>query len=127
MKLLCWLGNLFREVSSRTIAMLALIAPFSVFADLDEPFSPQVEGLVSTIAAQPDGKILIGGNFSSVNGTPRNFLARLNADGSIDASFPASNGPSEFVSRVLVANSKIYVSAGDGIRRYDFSGTLEWH
>ena len=107
--------------------MLALIAPFSVFADLDEPFSPQVEGLVSTIAAQPDGKILIGGNFSSVNGTPRNFLARLNADGSLDASFPASNGPSEFVSRVLVANSKIYVSAGDGIRRYDFSGTLEWH
>jgi hypothetical protein len=30
---------------------------------------------------QADGKIVIGGNFTSVNGTARNRIARLNSDG----------------------------------------------
>src|SRR5205814_2235697 len=38
-------------------------------------------------ALQPDGKILIGGAFTAVNGAPRNYLARLNADGSVDSGF----------------------------------------
>src|SRR6476660_7079466 len=42
---------------------------------------------VSAIALQPDGKILVGGFFTSVNGTSRNQLFRLNADGSLDLSF----------------------------------------
>lgn len=33
------------------------------------------------------GKLLIGGHFTSVNGVARNKLARLNADGSTDATF----------------------------------------
>lgn len=36
---------------------------------------------------QPDGKLIIGGYFTSVNGVPQNKLARLNADGSPDRSF----------------------------------------
>jgi len=36
---------------------------------------------------QIDGKVLIGGDFTHVNGTPRNYVARLNADGSLDATF----------------------------------------
>jgi uncharacterized delta-60 repeat protein len=39
------------------------------------------------IAVQPDGKILLGGDFNSVLGTPRNRIARLNADGTLDAGF----------------------------------------
>ena len=38
----------------------------------------------------------MGGNFTSYNGEPRNYLARLNADGSLDATFDpgtALNGP----------------------------------
>ncbi len=38
-------------------------------------------------AVQPDGKILMGGSFTSVNGTSQAVLARLNADGSLDSSF----------------------------------------
>ena len=33
---------------------------------------------------QPDGKILIGGWFTSWDGVPRNRLARLNANGTLD-------------------------------------------
>jgi uncharacterized delta-60 repeat protein len=47
---------------------------------------------VTSLVQQPDGKILAGGFFTSFNGTPRQFLARLNADGSLDASFNAVNG-----------------------------------
>jgi hypothetical protein len=39
---------------------------------------------VYSIALQPDGKTVIGGYFTAVNGTKRNRLARLNADGSLD-------------------------------------------
>src|SRR6185503_652741 len=43
---------------------------------------------------QADGKILIGGQFTSVGATPRTNLARLNADGSVDGTFnSASDGP----------------------------------
>jgi len=46
-----------------------------------------VIGQVKAVAVQPDGKIIIGGRFSSVAGTPRNNIARLNADGTLDHSF----------------------------------------
>lgn len=45
-------------------------------------------GSVDTVLAQPDGRILIGGWFTSVNGdTSRKYFARLNSDGSTDAAF----------------------------------------
>jgi len=54
------------------------------------------DGIVWAVAAQSDGKILIGGDFTHVNGTPRNYIARLNQDGSVDTTFDAGttlNGP----------------------------------
>jgi uncharacterized delta-60 repeat protein len=57
---------------------------------LDTSFNPQVNGNVSTLAAQTDGKILVGGNFTSLGGHPCNYLGRLNADGTLDATFNAS-------------------------------------
>jgi uncharacterized delta-60 repeat protein len=52
--------------------------------------------VINCIALQPDGKILIGGTFTSVNGTGRNRLARLNSNGSLDTTFlngmAAANG-----------------------------------
>ena len=46
-----------------------------------------VNGEVLAMAVQTDGKIIIGGRFSAVNGVPRNNIARLNADGTLDRSF----------------------------------------
>lgn len=39
---------------------------------------------VRSLALQPDGKIVIGGGFTTVGGYPRQHLARLNADGTVD-------------------------------------------
>ncbi len=47
---------------------------------------------ISALSLQPDGKILIGGIFTSFNEVSRNQTARLNSDGSLDMSFnPGSN------------------------------------
>lgn len=46
-----------------------------------------VDGAIYALAAQPDGKIILGGRFGSVNGIPRNNIARLNADGTLDRTF----------------------------------------
>ncbi|MBI3417153.1 MAG: hypothetical protein HY043_17825 [Verrucomicrobia bacterium] len=45
------------------------------------------DGIISALVAQPDGKLLLFGNFTNVNGIARSRVARLNADGSIDISF----------------------------------------
>ncbi|NIR63815.1 MAG: delta-60 repeat domain-containing protein, partial [Gammaproteobacteria bacterium] len=44
---------------------------------------------MQAIAAQPDGKILIGGGFTTINGETQYRVGRLNADGTRDASFGA--------------------------------------
>lgn len=46
----------------------------------------------SALAVQPDGKIIVGGSFTSFNATPANNIIRLNADGSRDASFSIGSG-----------------------------------
>ncbi len=57
---------------------------------------------VNDVARQPDGKIIMGGDFASVNGTPANNLARLNPDGSLDATFQYGTGTDSEVNAVLV-------------------------
>jgi uncharacterized delta-60 repeat protein len=63
-------------------------------------------GSVSATALQPNGKILIGGDFTSVLGVARNYIARLNTDGTLDTAFnPNANG---FVDSLAVqADGKI--------------------
>jgi uncharacterized delta-60 repeat protein len=45
---------------------------------------------VDAMLIQPDGRILVGGFFTSVNGLARDSLARLNVDGTIDGTFAPS-------------------------------------
>jgi uncharacterized delta-60 repeat protein len=53
-------------------------------------FDPVLDGPVQSIAALYNGKILIGGWFTTVNGIERKGLAQLEADGSLDLSFKSS-------------------------------------
>jgi uncharacterized delta-60 repeat protein len=42
---------------------------------------------IKTSVPQPDGKLLIGGSFTTVGGFARKGIARLNADGTVDSGF----------------------------------------
>jgi uncharacterized delta-60 repeat protein len=61
---------------------------------LDAGFDPgkAVIGQVKSLAVQIDGKVLIGGVFTSINGMPRNRVARLHADGTLDSTFDPGPG-----------------------------------
>jgi uncharacterized delta-60 repeat protein len=76
------------------------IARLNPDGTLDAGFDPSANSTVLTVQVQTDGKILLGGYFTSLqpNGAagpiPRNHIARLNADGTLDAGFDpnANNG-----------------------------------
>ena len=53
----------------------------------DMGFSVTSNNQVYTCAIQNDGKIIIGGNFTTINGVTKKGIARLNSDGSLDLSF----------------------------------------
>src|SRR5205823_122116 len=50
-------------------------------------FNPNASDIVQSIAVQADGKILVGGFFTSIGGQTRNRIARLNPDGTLDTAF----------------------------------------
>lgn len=83
-----WLVN---ALVAATLSGLAAGQAFAQAGALDPSFNPGsgVGGAVYAVVVQPDGKLLIGGEFSAVNGVPRNNLARLNGDGSLDVTFNA--------------------------------------
>lgn len=83
------IGGTFTQVNN---AIRSRIARLNADGSLDNSFNPLggANNDVLTVALQPDGKVVIGGKFLAVNGVDRAYLARLNADGSLDAGFTAS-------------------------------------
>src|SRR5215203_175513 len=65
---------------------------------------------VGDVVALPDGKIMIGGLFTSYNGVLQNRLARLNSDGSLDTTFAVGTGPSGEVTVITpTTDGKVYI------------------
>lgn len=60
--------------------------------------------VVQFIALQNDGKILVGGDFTSYNGNPCNYIVRLNSDGTIDPSFNIGSGFNNQVRYIAIQN-----------------------
>ena len=78
---------------------LSAVAAFAQSPSAADGFDPNVDGNVYVLATQADGKLLVAGQFTSLRpgvgaSAIRNNLARLNPDGSVDATFdPNANGP----------------------------------
>jgi uncharacterized delta-60 repeat protein len=104
-----------------------LDATFNIGTGFDYP--------VSAVAIQPDGKIIVGGDFTSINGVQRNRIARLNANGSLDATFDPGYGFDYYIhAMVIQPDGKIivggYFTECDGIpinniARLNANGTLD--
>jgi uncharacterized delta-60 repeat protein len=77
-------------------------------------FDPNANGAIRVFVVQPDGKILIGGYFTTLspNGgpaVPRNYIARLNTDGTLDTAFNP-NANNIVTSIAVQADGKILVA-----------------
>jgi uncharacterized delta-60 repeat protein len=108
---------------------------------LDTAFMTNVgtgaDGAVRTVAIQPDGKILLGGDFGTFNGVALTRMARLNANGTLDTAFNTnlgSTGNTTPNSMVVQVDGKIMVGGwfggwtgtpADRIMRLNANGTLD--
>lgn len=100
---------------------------FNVDGSLDTSFNPGANDTVNALAVQPDGKILVGGFFTTLGGggtgtTSRNYLGRLNADGSVDASF--NPGASNSVIAITMQPDGKILLGGNFTRLGGGSGTI---
>jgi uncharacterized delta-60 repeat protein len=68
---------------------------------------------VRAITIDSNGKIYVGGNFTTYKGVSANRIIRLNADGSKDTGFDNSTGFNSVVLHITMdSNGKIYVGGG---------------
>ena len=97
------------------------IARVNPNGSLDTTFDPgsgASGGFVNAVVVQVDGKILIGGGFTSYNGVPRSRIARLNADGSLDPSFNPGTGADGLL-RVVALQSDGKILIGGSLQNYN--------
>jgi hypothetical protein len=73
-----------------------------------------LDGGVSTIAMQRDGKVIIGGAFRAINDIPTASLARLNADGTVDSGFRCSI-QMQPVAMAVDDDGRLYIGYGPGV------------
>ena len=67
-------------------------------------------GPIRSMLVETDGKILVGGEFTSINGTARNRIARLNSDGSLDTTFDPGSGANGTVFAIATTPYPYYSS-----------------
>src|SRR5690349_11168836 len=77
-------------------------------AFIDDSFNPVLSGLTAQglrTLMQPDGKILVTGNFQLANGVLKNSIARYNADGTLDATFNTKSGANGSISTIALQSN----------------------
>lgn len=80
------------------------------------------------VKIQPDGKILVGGQFVSFNGDSSvRYIVRLNSDGSLDEKFDKSIGfeINNWVRKIQLQGDKILVGSWSGLTRLNSDGTSD--
>ena len=109
------------------------IARLNVDGSVDTTFDPGA-GIagdtpntgVYSVAVQADGKVLVGGVYDTFNGAAHSGIARLNADGSLDAAFNAGIDAGSGVRALVVqADGKIVIGGDfvmvDGVAKQSFA------
>lgn len=85
-------------------------------------------GFIRVITVLSDGKMFVGGNFSSVSGTAREGIARLNSDGSVDTTYTYGISVSFVIDIQVDATGKVVVTGfnnGDRVFRALPNGSLD--
>lgn len=134
------IGGNFSTVNGVTLNNLAQVYPNG---SLDPAFVDNgldVNNYVLAITVQPNGPILIGGAFTQVNGSTRNQVARIGADGTLGTFNPNVNGANShgtgpYVNELALQSDNELLMAGgfanvgstarSNIARIDIDGELD--
>jgi uncharacterized delta-60 repeat protein len=113
------------------------IARLNSDGSLDTSFniSTGAGNTINAMVLQPDGKILIGGSFTTYAGTSINRIARLNTDGTLDSTFNPGTGANSTVrtfavqpdGKIIVGGSLLAYNGTSRIRlaRINSDGSLD--
>ena len=92
-------------------------------------------GTVQSIAIQSDGKVLVGGQFSTYSGSTVNYIVRTNTDGTIDNTFNTGTGFDNTVWGIAIQSDGKIITQGsfstysgqvaNGVARLNTDGTLD--
>jgi uncharacterized delta-60 repeat protein len=132
-------GNTYVEGDTFTMGAsdTTLYALWGASGSLDTTFDPGsgADNWIYCAAVQSDGRILIGGFFTDYDGTDRNRIARLNADGTVDTSFNPGSGANDAVQciavqsdgRILIGGSftELNGATSNHIARLNSDGSLD--
>ncbi len=108
---------------------------------LDTTFTPfdgvssDINGSIRALVVQPDGRILIGGDFTIIDGANFNYIARLNSDGTLDTNFNVGVGCNNEV-QAIALDSQLRILVGgaftqasgvtrNGLTRLNPDGTVD--
>lgn len=81
---------------------------------LDETFQVSANGFaIEKAVLQSDGKIVVAGIFSDVNGESREGIARINSDGTLDMSFDIGTGFDDDVEAIAIQTDGKILAVGD--------------
>ena len=104
------IGGSFTSYNGTPVGHLARIDPST--GTLDAAFTSAsgsgFNGVVRALARTPSGKYMVGGAFSSYNGTACARVARVKSDGTLDTSFVPSPAPVGTVRTLAVQGSKTF-------------------
>ncbi len=92
---------------------------------VDPAFQPifQNNGIAAAVVRQPDGKLVIGGSFYEVGGQVSRSMARLNVNGTLDATFSSSVGISTpVVDLALQPDGRIVAATRASVQRFLATG-----
>ncbi len=130
------LGGLFSTIGG---TRRGNVARLNADGTLDNSFNPDYglgpNNRILTTSFQPNGKVIIAGNFTSYNNVSINRLARLNSNGSLDTSFNVGTGANNAViNAVLQPDGKIIIVGNftsynnvskNGLARLNSNGSLD--
>ena len=127
-------GGVFTTYSGSTTNRIVRLNPSGT---IDTTFNAGTGfgSTVNTIALQSDGKVLVGGGFTTYSGSTSNYIIRLNDSGSIDTTFKIGTGFNNSVEYIYVQqDQKILVggvfttysgSSCNNIVRLNSDGTVD--
>lgn len=107
------IAGLFSNYNGLSRSRMARLNPDGSIDPTFNPGSGTGSNSAWAMVLQTDGKIIIGGDFTSFNGTSRNRVARLNADGSVDPTFNPGTGANGTIRSMALQPDGKLIIAGD--------------
>ena len=117
--------SVFRLALLRSSLLVVALCCSSLASGAPDPVSPRnSNGSITKAIPQPDGKVIVAGNFSYIGNVEKAGIARLKADGTLDPTFDAGTGVNGSINLVaLQSDGKVLITgaftamAGDAAPR----------